>query len=146
MTADRSSCHNNGVADDRAPNASLLAALTEFAARPDLGPDARNKLALILVGLVDGFEVDRTGSLALKPAALAELLGESEGTLVAWRKKHVGPPFIVMRHGSQGRVLYPVEGVGRWLSEWEFHGSYHADPKVLAAFGIARREPEQVAA
>ena len=133
-----------------ASDAALLAALTDFAGRTDLTEEARNKLALILTGLVEGFGVTPTGALALKPAALASLLGESAMTLSSWRRaaKRVGPPFIELQHGSQVRVLYPVEGIKRWLEEWDFQGSYHPDPTVLAAFGLTRREAaeEQVAA
>lgn len=133
------------MADDT-PKTDVLAALTDFAGRADLTPEAREDLEILLARWVDGFEIAPTKALALTPAALAKLIGRSEASLSGWREKHLGPPAIAVRFGSQTRWLYPVAGLRKWLEEWEFEGSYYPDPKILAAFGLTRREPEQVAA
>lgn len=133
------------MADDT-QKTDLLAALTEFAGRADLTIEAREQLEVLLAKMVDGFEIAPTKALALTPAALAKLIGRREASLCTWREKHLGPPAIPIRHGSQTRWLYPVSGIHKWLSEWGFKGSYYPDPKVLAAFGLTRREPERVAA
>lgn len=75
------------------------------------------------------------------------LLGLGKGgvvTLRQWRQKRLGPPVHVTYHGAQERVLYPVEGLQRWLEEATTTFRLHPDPRVFEAFGL--RPPSEEAA
>lgn len=131
-----------------AESQALRSALAMFAARPDLTPDARRQLAVILAGHIEGFGVLPSGELALASAALSKMLGVSTATLVNWRRegRKVGPPCVEINHGKQRLIFYPVAGVQEWLSNLSFSGSYQPDPSVLAAFGLSPVEEDRVAA
>jgi predicted DNA-binding transcriptional regulator AlpA len=49
----------------------------------------------------------------LSPLQLARLLGMSAWSLLLWRKKGFGPPFLKV---TRNMIRYPKEGLDAWLA------------------------------
>ncbi len=57
---------------------------------------------------------DKLRPVLLRPAQVAEILGQQPATLATWRRKGGGPPFIRL---SAIVVRYPADELDRWLAE-----------------------------
>lgn len=49
----------------------------------------------------------------LRPAQVGEIMGWRVNTLACYRSRDEGPPFVKVRN----RVLYPSDGLARWIAE-----------------------------
>lgn len=69
----------------------------------------------------------------LTTTELSALLKRNPETLVRWRRKRIGPPFLAL----QGRVLYDIRQVQAWLSS---HSTSGARPKRAKQHDATKRK------
>ena len=66
---------------------------------------------------LEKLEEFKKSRVTLRPKEAAEVLGVSQRTLIRWRQKAEGPPFISM--GNYATVLYPIKKLEAWMEERE---------------------------
>jgi hypothetical protein len=55
------------------------------------------------------------GEVALDERAAAGMLGLSPYTLSSWRRDAEGPPYVKVRPGRNGRIVYLLPDLKSWL-------------------------------